>query len=63
MSDLHTKMAEQHFTIHEVIHFITDIPRDGVETIKKTCLERRGMLNLTQLIVSGSDSDCPQESV
>jgi len=23
-------MAVQHFTIHEVIHFITDIPGDGV---------------------------------
>ena len=48
MSDLSAKMVAQRFTTDEVIRFIMDIPDDGVESSNKTCLERRGMLSLTQ---------------
>ena len=50
MSDLCTKMAAQHLTADEVIHFIINIPVMGLKAMKKTHLERRGMPSLTQLM-------------
>lgn len=53
----------QHFTTDEVIHFVMDIPGDGVESSKENMFREEGDAEVDPANVNGGDSDYPEESV
>ena len=54
-SDLSAKMVAQRFTTDEVIHFIMDIPDDGVESSNTNMFREEGYAEFDPTNVNGSD--------
>ena len=57
------EMAARHFTADELIHFIIDIPGDGVESNDENMFGGEGNTEFDLADVNRSDSDSPEESV
>ena len=51
------------FTTDEVVCFIVDVLGDGVESDEENMFREEGDADVDPVVVSGSDSDCPEEPV